>query len=163
LRGARESREFAAAVYIPLAGPAPAFWGLRSPEGTRFRPGVAANILSGSDPSPGPRRLVKTPLRSTLSPRERAGGLLGARCFLAVLSWCERVITRFACRSVSTSTITRQPRRRRQRWESLWLSKSAERSAAHCPRRDCATNRNGCATPGSSSRETRSPANRLMR
>jgi hypothetical protein len=26
----------------------------------------------GSDPSPGPRRLMKAPSRSTLSPRERA-------------------------------------------------------------------------------------------
>ena len=29
-------------------------------------------LAKGSDPSPGPRRLVKTPSRSTLSPRERA-------------------------------------------------------------------------------------------
>jgi hypothetical protein len=30
-----------------------------------------------SDPSPGPRRLVKAPSRSTLSPRERARTLRG--------------------------------------------------------------------------------------
>jgi len=45
-------------------------------------------IEGGSDPSPGPRRLVKAPSRTTLSPRERAGV---ARRERAVLSGRERV------------------------------------------------------------------------
>ena len=33
-----------------------------------------------TDPSPGPRRLMKAPSRTTLSPRERADSLIPAHC-----------------------------------------------------------------------------------